>query len=126
VVDFGELLLGAAAFDADDVVQLVVARRHGRIDSEEAVEVDFAIGFDLQAFEGDSPHRALRDIPYRHAGVERRQQMFLRIGEPIRSTELAGLVDVDGESARYPFRADLEAIDLRTAARLTLPGRGDA
>src|SRR5262245_39743489 len=126
LMDFGELLLCAAALDADGVAQLLLARWHGRIDSEEAAEIDLTVDLDLQAFEGDSPHRALRDISHRHAGVERRQQMFLRIGEPVRYTKLARFVDVDGEPARHPFSADLEALDLRPAARLTLPGRRDA
>jgi len=43
-VDFGELLLRAASLDADDVAQIVVARRYGGIDSEEAAEVNLTIG----------------------------------------------------------------------------------
>src|SRR5262249_16062417 len=61
-----------------------------------------------------------------HAGVERRQQVLLRIGEPVRSAQLVWLVYVDRESARDLFSADFEARYLRAAARLTLPGRGDA
>src|SRR6266446_345232 len=125
LVDRGELLLGAAALDADDIAQILVARRHGGIDSEEAAEVDLTIGLDLQAFEGDSAHRALRYVPHRHAGVERREQMLLRIGEPVRSAQFARFVDVDREPTWHPFSADPEALDLRTAPRLALPGRGD-
>src|SRR4051812_22000366 len=62
LVDLGELLLGAAALDPDDVAQVLVARRHGGIDSEEAAEIKLAIGLDLQAFEGDPAHRALRYV----------------------------------------------------------------
>src|SRR5262249_28532424 len=62
LVDLGELLLGAAAFDADGVAQVLVARRHGGIDPEEAAKVDLAIGLDLQTFEADTVHRALRHI----------------------------------------------------------------
>src|SRR5262245_37236833 len=51
---------------------------------------------------------------------------FLRIGEPVRPAHFARLVDVDRESTRHPFSADFEALDLRTALRLALPGRGDA
>ena len=68
-------LLGAATLDADGVAQLLVARRHGGIESEEATEIDLTVGLDLQAFEGDPAHRALRHVSHRHAGVERRQQM---------------------------------------------------
>ena len=53
-VDLGELLLGTATLDADDVAQSLVARPNGGIDSKEATEVDLTISFDLQAFEGDS------------------------------------------------------------------------
>ena len=42
------------------------------------------------------------------------------------AAELAGLVDVDREPARHAFAADAETVDLRAAARLALPGRGDA
>src|SRR5712672_2992287 len=49
LVDLGELLLGAATLDANDVAQVLVARRHGGIDSKEAAEINLAIGLDLQA-----------------------------------------------------------------------------
>src|SRR5271154_7301491 len=52
--------------------------------------------------------------------------MFLRIGEPVRSSQFARFVDVDREPARHPIAADFEALDLRTASRLALPRRGDA
>src|SRR6266403_3691961 len=125
LVDLSELLLGAAALDADDVAQVLVPRRHGGIDSEEAAKIELAIGLDLQAFEGDPAHRTLRYVPHRHAGVERREQMFLRIGEPVCSTQFARFIDVDREPTRHPFSADPEAFDLRTAPGLSLPGRGD-
>src|SRR5438067_10020795 len=48
-VDLGELLLGATAVNADDVLQILVALRHGWIDSEEAAQIDLAIGLDLKA-----------------------------------------------------------------------------
>src|SRR5260221_8438050 len=51
--------------------------------------------------------------------------MFLRIGEPVRSAELARFVDVDRDPTWHLFSADPEALDLRTTPRLTLPGRGD-
>src|SRR5204863_5806130 len=126
LVDLGELFLGAVALDADDIAQLLVARRHGGIDAEEAPQIDLAVGFDLQAFEGDPAHCALRDEPDRHAGVERRQQMLLRIGEPVRATQFAGFVDIDRKPPRHALAADLEALDLRAAPRLALPGRGNA
>ena len=52
--------------------------------------------------------------------------MFLRIGEAVRSSQFARFVDVDREPTRHPFSADGEALDLRPASRLALPGRGDA
>src|SRR6266699_3513093 len=107
LVDLCELLFCAVTLDADGVAEVLVALRHGRIDPEEAAEIDLAIGLDRQAFEGDSAHRALRHVSDCHAGVERRDQMFLRIGETVRSAEFAGLVDVDREPARYLFSADL-------------------
>src|SRR5262249_8233600 len=85
LVDLGELLLGAAALDADDVAQVFVARRNCGIDSRETAELDVTVAFDPQAFEGDSTHRTLRYVPNHYAGVECRQQVFLRIGEPVRS-----------------------------------------
>src|SRR3984893_7952533 len=125
LVDIGELLLSAATLDADNVAQVLVPRRHGGIDSEEAAEIDVTISLDLQAFEGDPAHCALRYIPHHHAGVERREQMFLRIGEPVCSTQFARFIDVDREPTLHPFSADPEAFDLRTAPGLSLPGRGD-
>src|ERR1700736_3202506 len=125
LVDIGELLLSAATLDADDVAQVLVPRRHGGIDSEEAAEIDVTISLDLQAFEGDPAHCALRYVPHHHAGVERREQVFLRIGEPVCSTQFARFIDVDREPTRHPFSADPEAFDLRTAPGLSLPGRGD-
>lgn len=83
LVDFGELLLGAATLDADGVVQILVALRHRRIDPEKAAEIDLTVGLDCQALEGDSAHRALRRVSDRHTGIERRNQMLLRIGETV-------------------------------------------
>jgi hypothetical protein len=51
--------------------------------------------------------------------------MFLRISETVRAAQFAGFVDVNREPARYTFSADLKTIDLGTAPRLTLPGRGN-
>src|SRR6476660_5651823 len=126
LVDFGELLLGAATLDADGVAQVLVARRHGRIDPEKAAEIDLTAGLDRQAFEGDPAHRTLRHVSHRHAGIERRDQMLLRIGETVRSTEFAGFVDVDREPTRHLFSAYFKTLDLRTALRLALPGCLDA
>jgi len=94
-MDLGELFLAAAALDSDDVAQVIVPRRYRRIDSKEAAEIDVAFGLDLQLLDGDPAHRALRNVSNRHAGVERRKQMFLRIGEGIAAAEFAGFVDVD-------------------------------
>jgi hypothetical protein len=71
-VDLRELLLGAATLDADGVAQVLVARRHGGIDPEEAAKVNLTIGLDLEIFERDPTHRALRRVSHDHAGVERR------------------------------------------------------
>src|SRR5207249_1503738 len=120
------LLLGPAALDPDDVVQMLVARRNSGIDSEEAAKVDVTIGLDFDAFEVDATHRALRNVTDGHAGVEGRDQMFLRIGEPVTSPQFARLIDVDREPTRHLFSADPEALDLRAAPGLTLPRRGDA
>src|SRR5438067_1362499 len=125
-MDFGELLFCAVTLDANCVAQVLVARRHGRIDSEEAAEIDFAVGVDCQAFEGDSAHRALRHVTHHHAGVERCNQMFLRISETVRTSQRVRFIDVDREPARHPFSTDFKTLDLRTAPRLALPGRGDA
>src|SRR5262245_55332172 len=54
LMDLFELLRGAITLDADGVAQALVARSDGGIDSEEASEVDFAFGLDLQMLEGDS------------------------------------------------------------------------
>src|SRR5258708_32472928 len=87
--------------------------------------VDLAADIDRQAYEGDSAHRALRQVSDLHAGVERRDQVLLRIGETVRSAEFAGLVDVDREPARHLFSTDLIALDFCAAPRLALPRRGD-
>src|SRR5260221_5169264 len=125
-MDFGELLFGAATLYADDVAQVFVARRYGGIDSEESAEVDLTDGLDREAFKGDSAHRALRHVSHHHAGVERCQQVFLWIGEPVRSANFDRFVDIDREPARHPLAADLESLDWRAAPCLALPGRGNA
>jgi len=81
-------------------------------------EMVLAFGLDHEAFQGDPAHRALRHIAHRHAGVERREQVFLRVGEAVRAAELAGLVDVDHEAPFHLFAADAKALDLAAAARL--------
>src|SRR5262245_15651935 len=48
LVDRGELLLGAAALDADAVTQRLVADRYRRIDAEEAAQIDVTVGLDLE------------------------------------------------------------------------------
>src|SRR5262249_1780799 len=125
-VDLDELLPGAATLDADDVAEFVVARWHGWIDSEEAAQVDFTMSLDLQLFQRNSPQCALRRVPDHHAGIERRQEIFLRIGEAVRSAQFVGLVDINRKLARYARAADLEAIDTRATPCLALPGRSDA
>src|SRR6266446_9208315 len=69
LVDLGELFLSAATLDADDVAQVLVARRYGGIDSEEAAEINLAIGLDLQAFEGYLLYWALRYVPHHLSAV---------------------------------------------------------
>src|SRR5215472_2525609 len=95
LMDLGKLLLGAVTLDAHHVGQALVASLHGRIDAEESAQVDFASGLDSEALESDAAHGALRDIPDHYAGVERRDQVFLRIGILVRAAELARFVDVD-------------------------------
>src|SRR6185369_3125823 len=122
-MDLGKLFFAAAPLDADDVPQVLVSRRHRGINSEEAAEIDLAFGLDLQLVDGDPAHSALRDVPHRHAGIERREQMFLRIGECVAAAEFGWLVDVDRKAARNRLPADSERFDLRSAMRLSLPGR---
>src|SRR5262249_55675724 len=125
LVDLGELFFGATAFDADDVAQVFVARRHCGIDSEEATEINLTVGFNLQVLEGDSAHCALRHVPNHYAGVERANPVSLRFGKWFRPAYSARSFDVDRERTRPPFSADSKVLDLRTAPRLALPGRGD-
>ena len=47
--------------------------------------------------------------------------MLLGVGEPIRATDLARLVDFERELARHLLSTDREAVDVRTAPRLALP-----
>src|SRR4029077_18749579 len=100
-MDLSELLFGAVALDAHGVAEILVALRHSRIDPKEAAEVDLAVGLDREAFEGDPAHRPLRHVSDRHAGVERSDQMLLRISETVRTSEFARFVDVDRESALH-------------------------
>src|SRR5262249_32531809 len=88
--------------------------------------VDLALGLDLQALKDDSTHRALRRVAHRHAGVECRNEMLLRIGELVRPAQLKGFIDVDREPARDLLTADFESLHLPAGPRLALPGGGDA
>jgi hypothetical protein len=124
-VDLGELRLRAAPLNAHGVAQAVIAVRHGRIDPEKAPEIDLSLGLDREALERNSAYRALRHVADRHAGIERGNQVFLRVGEAIRAAELQWLVDIDREGAPHELPADAEAFHFRAAARLTLPRRGD-
>jgi hypothetical protein len=54
---------------------------------------------------------ALRPGAYDRASIERRDQMFLRIGKPAGAAEFARFVDVDREPNVALFSADLEALD---------------
>src|SRR5215472_6803965 len=125
LVNLGKLLLGTVALDPHRVAQAAVASLYGRIDTEESAQVDFAFGLDGEALESDAAHRTLRHIPDHHAGIERRDQVFLRIGILVRAAELARFIDVDREAARHLIAAHAKALDLRTAVRLALPGRDD-
>src|SRR5215471_4989278 len=124
-MDLDELLFGPATFDAYDVFQAVVAGWHGRIESEKSPQVDLPLRLNLKLLKDDAAQRALCNVTHRHAGVERRQQVFLRIREHVRSTEFVRLVDIDGELSRHARSADSEAVDMRSAPRLALPGRCD-
>src|SRR6266480_5545283 len=125
IVDFGELLSSAVTLDANGVAETLVTVRHIGIDAKEAAEIDLAFGLDSQAFEGDPAHRALRHVPHRHAGVERRDQVLLGIGEAVRAAQLVRLIDVEREPAWYILAADAEPRDLGAAPGLALPSRGD-
>src|SRR6516225_5417637 len=124
-MDLSKLLLGAVAFDADLVAKTFVTVCHGGIDAEKAPEVDLAFGLDHEALEGDPVHRALRHIADCHAGIESRDQVFLRTGKPVRAAQLQWLVNIHRKAPFHIFAADLKAFDLTSAACLALPGRGD-
>src|SRR5215471_7800876 len=124
-MDLGELLRGAVTAEANRVAQALVPRRHSRIDPQEASEVDLACGLDLELCEGDAADGALRHIAHSHASIERREQVFLGVGEGVAATQFIGFVDVEREPARDLCAADREARDVGTAPGLTLPGRGD-
>ena len=99
VVDFGELLLGAVALDANGVTEALITVRDAGIDAEEAAEIDLSLGLDGQALEGDPADCALRHVPHSHAGIERGDQVLLGISEAVRAAQLAGLVDIEREPA---------------------------
>src|SRR4051794_41515497 len=120
-MDLGKLFLAAASLDADEVAQVLVPGRYRGVDPQKAAKVDLAFGLDLQLLDGDPAHRALRDVPHGHAGIERREQMFLGIGERIAAAEFGWLVDIDRKAARNRLSANSERFDLRSAVRLPLP-----
>src|SRR5262249_43940877 len=124
-MDLGELLRGAVTSEADSVTQALVPRRNIGIDPEEASEVDLAFGLDRELCEGDPAEGALRHIAHGHAGIERRDQVFLGVGEGVAAAQFIGFVDVEREPARDLFAAYSEARDVGTAPGLALPGRGD-
>src|SRR5207248_3257855 len=97
VVDFGKLLLGAVALDANGVTEALITVRDAGIDAEEAAEIDLSLGLDGQALEGDPADCALRHVPHSHAGIERGDQVLLGISEAVRAAQLAGLVDIERE-----------------------------
>src|SRR5262249_12490340 len=96
----------------------------GRIDAEKTAQVDLAFGLNGQAVESNASHGALRHITDRHAGVERRDQILLRVGEAVRPAELGRLVDIDREAARDHIAADADPLDPCPAALLPWPCRG--
>lgn len=124
-MDLGELRRGAVTLEADSVAQALVSRRHVGIDPEEASEVDLTFGLDLEVFEGDPSGRALRYLAPGQAGVERRDQVVLEVGEGVAAAQFIGCVAVEREPARDLCAADREARDVGTAPGLALPGRGD-
>ena len=50
-------------------------------------------------------------------GVERCDQVLLRISKPVGAPEFARLVDIDREVARHHVAAYAKALDFRAAAR---------
>src|SRR5207253_7446567 len=60
-----------------------------------------------------------------HAGVESGDQVLLGISEAVRAAQLAGLVDIEREPARYTRVTDPEPCDLGATPGLALPSRGD-
>ena len=94
------------------------------IDAQKAAQVDLARGLDLEGFDLDSFQRRQRHIADRHAGVERSNQVLLRVGELIGAAKLVGLVDVEGELPLDVFPRHLESLDMRAALSLSLPAVG--
>ena len=109
LVDLGELLFCTVTPDADGVAEVLEALRRGRIHLQgNRGDRSRRRGLDLARLSRVIPRTAaLRRVSDRHASVERRQQVLLRIGETVRSAEFVRLVDVDREPARHLFSADL-------------------
>src|SRR4051794_30204420 len=116
-MDLGKLFLAAASLDADEVAQVLVPGRYRGVDPQKAAKVDVAFGLDLQLLDGDPAHRALRNVPHRHAGVERREEMFLRIGECVAAAEFARLVG---------YRSKIGAVRFVRRFRMLRPAIGCA
>src|SRR5207302_157233 len=125
LVNLVKLCRRAVSFDAHRVTQVFVSGRHRGIDPEKAPEIDLSLGLDREALERNSADRALRHVADRHAGIERSNQVFLRVGEAVRAAELQRLVDIDREGAPHELPANAEAFHFSAAARLTLPRRGN-
>jgi hypothetical protein len=125
-MDFNELLPGSAALDTNGVTQALVTVCHLRVDSKKTPQVDFTLSLDLQGFERDPADGALRHVPHRYAGIQRGDQMLLRIGKPVRATEFAGLIDIDREPARQVLPSDREPLHLGASSSLALPARSCA
>ena len=90
-MDLSELLLCTAALDTDGVTQALVAVCHFGVEPKKTPQVDFTLGLDLQGFERNPADSALRHVPHRDAGIQRGDQMLLRIGKLVRATKFAGL-----------------------------------
>src|SRR5204863_7588106 len=98
LMDLGELLLGPVTFYTNGVAQALVARSHSRIYPEETSEIDLAFDLNLKPFESDPSDCALRRIPYCHAGVERCEEVFLRVSKGVAAAQFVWFIDVERES----------------------------
>src|SRR5262245_34414523 len=124
-VDFLELFRCAVAPEVNRVAELFVTCLYGRINAQETAKVDVAVGLDAQFLELDTFVRAEGAIPHNHAGVERGEKVFLRVGILIRAAQLQRLVHFDGEVPGNLFAPNYVTGYTRVGAGSAAPVRGD-